>query len=99
MRSFLGVAYHQLEDNGQAEKYLKEAVQLKPDDSQVHNHYGCALLTLDKFSEAEQAFRKSIELNSSNADAFFNLAQLISRDKILEQSENDEERENSFRSS
>ena len=90
---FLGVAYHQLEDNGQAEKYLKEAVQLKPDDSQVHNHYGCALLNLDKFSEAEQAFRKSIELNSSNADAFFNLAQLISRDKILKQSKNDEERE------
>ena len=90
---FLGVAYHQLEDNGQAEKYLKEAVQLKPDDSQVHNHYGCALLTLDKLSEAEHAFRKSIELNSSNADAFFNLAQLISRDKILKQSKNDEERE------
>ena len=90
---FLGVAHHQLEDNGQAEKYLKEAVQLKPDDSQAHNHYGCALLTLDKLSEAEQAFRKSIELNSSNADAFFNLAQLISRDKILKQSKNDEERE------
>ena len=90
---FLGVAYHQLKDNSQAEKYLKEAVQLKPDDSQVHNHYGCALLTLDKLSEAEQAFRKSIELNSSNADAFFNLAQLISRDKILKQSKNDEERE------
>ena len=90
---FLGVAYHQLKDNSQAEKCLKEAVQLKPDDSQVHNHYGCALLTLDKLSEAEQAFRKSIELNSSNADAFFNLAQLISKDKILKQSKNDEERE------
>ena len=72
---------------------MKDALELKPEDSQAHNHYGCALLTLDKLSEAEQAFRKSIELNSSNADAFFNLAQLISRDEILKQIKNDEERE------
>ena len=90
---FLGVAYHQLEDNEQAEKYLKEAVQLKPDDSQTQNHYGCALLALNKISGAELAFRKSIELNSSNADALFNLGQLISRDEVLALSNNDEERE------
>ena len=90
---FLGVAYHQLEDNEQAEKYLKEAVQLKPDDSQTHNHYGCTLVALNKISGAELAFRKSIELNSSNADALFNLGHLISRDEILAQNNNDEERE------
>ena len=90
---FLGVAYHQLEDNQQAEKYLKDAVELKPKDSQTHNHYGCALLALNKLTEAELAFRKSIELNSSNADALFNLGQLFSSDEILEQSINDEERE------
>ena len=90
---FLGVAYHQLEDNEQAEKYLKVAVELKPNDSQAHNHYGCALLKLDKIPGAEKAFRKSIELNSSNADALFNLGQLISRDEVLQQSQNDRERE------
>ena len=90
---FLGVAYHQLEDNEQAERHLKDAVQLKPDDSQAHNHYGCALLALNKLTEAELAFRKSIELNSSNADALFNLGQLISREEILEQSNNDDDRE------
>ena len=90
---FLGVAYHQLEDNQQAEKYLKDAVELKPKDSQTHNHYGCALLALNKLTEAELAFRKSVELNSSNADALFNLGQLFSSDEILEQSINDEERE------
>ena len=90
---FLGVAYHQLEDNQQAEKYLKDAVELKPKDSQTHNHYGCALLALNKLTEAELAFRKSIELYSSNADALFNLGQLFSSDEILEQSINDEERE------
>ena len=90
---FLGVAYHQLENNEQAEKYLKEAVQLKPDDSQAHNHYGCVLIALNKISGAELAFRKSIELTSSNADALFNLGQLISRDDILAQRYNDEERE------
>ncbi|GIR55457.1 MAG: protein FlbA [Rhodospirillaceae bacterium] len=90
---FLGVAYHQLGDNEQAEKFLKEAVQLKPNDSQTQNHYGCALLALNKISGAELAFRKSIELNSSNADALFNLGQLISRDEVLAQSNNDEERE------
>ena len=91
---FLGVAYHQLGDNEQAEKFLKEAVQLKPNDSQTQNHYGCALLALNKISAAELAFRKSIELNSSNADALFNLGQLISRDEVLAQGNNDEEREN-----
>lgn len=90
---FLGVAYHQLEDNEQAEKFLKEAVHLKPNDSQTQNHYGCALLASNKISGAELAFRKSIELNSSNADALFNLGQLISRDEVLAQSNNDEERE------
>ena len=90
---FLGVAYHQLEDNEQAEKYLKDAVELKPKDSQAYNHYGCALLALNKLTEAELAFRKSIELNSSNADALFNLGQLISRGEILAQIYNDEERE------
>ena len=80
---FLGVAYHQLGDNEQAEKFLKEAVQLKPNDSQTQNHYGCALLALTKISAAELAFRKSIELNSSNADALFNLGQLISRDEVF----------------
>ena len=90
---FLGVAYHQLEDNEQAEKFLKEAIHLKPNDSQTQNHYGCALLALNKISGAELAFRKSIELNSSNADALFNLGQLISRDEVLAQSNNDEERE------
>ena len=90
---FLGVAYHQLEDNEHAEKYLKDAVELKPKDSQAHNHYGCALLALNKLTEAELAFRKSIELNSSNADALFNLGQLISRGEILAQIYNDEERE------
>ena len=87
---FLGVAYHQLKDNEQAEKFLREAIHLKPNDSQTFNHYGCALLALDKISEAELAFRKSIELNSSNADALFNLGQLISRDEILQQSKNEE---------
>ena len=72
---FLGVAYHQLENNEQAERHLKDAVELKPEDSQAHNHYGCALLALNKLTEAELAFRKSIELNSSNADALFNLGQ------------------------
>ena len=90
---FLGVAYHQLGDNQQAEKYLKDAVELKPKDSQAHNHYGCALLALNKLTEAELAFRKSIEFNSSNADALFNLGQLISRGEILAHIYNDEERE------
>jgi Flp pilus assembly protein TadD len=90
---FLGVAYHQLENNEQAERHLNDAVKLKPEDSQAHNHYGCALLALNKLTEAELAFRKSIELNSSNADALFNLGQLISREEILEQSNNDDDRE------
>ena len=89
---YLGVAYHQLKDSKQAERYLRDAVKLKPKDSQAFNHYGCALLALDKTLEAELAFRKSIELNSSNADALSNLGQLISRDEILQQSKNEEQR-------
>ena len=50
---FLGVAYHQLEDNEQAEKFLKEAIHLKPNDSQTQNHYGCPTC-LGQISGAEQ---------------------------------------------
>ena len=90
---FLGVAYHQLGNNGQALEYLKNAVELKPDSSQVFNHYGCTLLALNRLSEAMQAFIKAIELNSSNPDALFNLGQLISTEDALKKSESDEERE------
>ncbi len=74
---YLGVAYHQLDQNNLALKFLEMAVSLKPDSSEVFNHYGSALLKVQNFEAAEAAFREALKIYPSNAEALFNLGNLI----------------------
>ena len=74
---YLGVAYHQLDQNNLALQFLEMAVSLKPDSSETFNHYGSALSKVQNFEAAEAAFRQALKLNPSNAEALFNLGNLI----------------------
>jgi tetratricopeptide (TPR) repeat protein len=61
------------ERNEEAEVQLKTALLLEPDNSEVHRVWGKFLNSNERFSEAETAFKKSIELKP---DAFRSLVSL-----------------------
>jgi Flp pilus assembly protein TadD len=48
----IGWAYYLIDDFIKAEKFLKKAVQLMPDDPIVNNHYGDILWKLDRKIQA-----------------------------------------------
>ncbi len=56
-----------------AQECLARAAQLCDTKPVYHNNYGVVLLQLEQHAEAEQAFRRAIELNVSYADAWSNL--------------------------
>ena len=66
-----------MSQNNLAIKFLEMAVSLKPDSSEVFNHYGSALLKVQNFEAAEAAFRQAVKIYPSNAEALFNLGNLI----------------------
>jgi SAM-dependent methyltransferase len=52
-----------------AVRYYRDALNLKPDEAGIWVQYGHALKEAGKISEAEIAYRKSLELDAKNADA------------------------------
>lgn len=73
--SMLGLAevFVKEERNAEAEVQLKTALLLEPDNSEVHRLWGRFLYSNERLSEAETAFKKSIELKP---DAFRSLVSL-----------------------
>ena len=63
----LGLAYAQTLDNTNAEKYLKKALMLNPDDFTALYAYGVTLSLLDKKEEALIYLGKAIELDPQNS--------------------------------
>lgn len=65
----LGLAYNKLNDDGDAAKSLREAVRLKPDDTQYQTELGAILIKLAKYHEAVGALKKAFELDPTNTKA------------------------------
>lgn len=65
----LGLAYNKLNEDEEAAKSLREAVELKPDDTQYQTELGAILIKLAKFHEAIAPLKKAIELDPENAKA------------------------------
>src|SRR5260370_931248 len=66
----------------QAVQAFQEAIRLQPDLAEAHLRLGMAYAALDKKTEAEESYKKAIELykkltqsDSKEPDAFFNLGQ------------------------
>ena len=53
--------------------YLQKALQLNPDDDEIHNNLGCALLQKGNVDEAILHFQKALQLNPDDADAHHSL--------------------------
>jgi Flp pilus assembly protein TadD len=71
--SELGVLYIMLKQPDKAVEALREAVKLMPDDYATLLTYGRALYDKQRFSEAEEQFRKSLEKNHASPFAHFYL--------------------------
>ncbi|HEX8637144.1 MAG TPA: tetratricopeptide repeat protein [Pyrinomonadaceae bacterium] len=65
----LGLAYNKLNDDLKAEKVLREAVKLKPDDTEYQTQLGEILIKLAQYEEAVRALKKALEIDSSNLQA------------------------------
>ena len=61
----VGWGYYLIGDYVNAEKYLKRALQLMPDDPIVNDHYGDVLWRLDKKLQAQYYWRSVLELEET----------------------------------
>ena len=65
----LGRAYSKLNKDDEAEKALRQAAKLKPDDAEYETELGTILIRLAKYHEAIVPLKKAIEIDASNARA------------------------------
>lgn len=65
----IGRAYNKLNDDKESEKSLRQAIKLKPDDTEYQTELGAILIKLAQYDEAVKALKKALELDSSNFQA------------------------------
>lgn len=73
----MGRAYSKLNEDQDAAKALREAVKLRPEETEYHTELGTVLIKLAKYSEAVAALKKAIEADPQNLHA----------EELLEQAE------------
>ncbi len=61
----------------EAERILREALEVAPDHAQLNNLLGAALVELSNFAEAEDRFRRAAELDPTLADPLARLGWLL----------------------
>jgi tetratricopeptide (TPR) repeat protein len=65
----LGRSYNKLDEDEEAQKALKEAVKLKPDDTLYQTEFGAILIKLAQYDEAVRALKKALEIDPENSEA------------------------------
>jgi tetratricopeptide (TPR) repeat protein len=71
----LGRSYNKLDEDEDAQKALREAVKLKPDDTLYQTEFGAILIKLAQYDEAVRALKKALEIDPENSEA----AELLER--------------------
>ncbi len=66
---YLGLTYNKLNEDENAANSLREAVKLKPDNTEYQTGLGSILIKLAKYQDAVSALKKAIELDPTNIDA------------------------------
>lgn len=66
---YLGLTYNKLNEDEDAAKSLKEAVELKPDNPEYQTELGSIFIKLAKYHEAVAALKKALDLDPENIDA------------------------------
>jgi tetratricopeptide (TPR) repeat protein len=65
----LGRSYNKLDEDEDAQKALREAVKLKPDDTLYQTEFGAILIKLAQYDEAVRALKKALEIDPENSEA------------------------------
>ena len=65
----LGRAYNKINMDREAEKALRQAVKLKPEDGEYQTELGKILIKLASYDEAVIVLKKAVELDENNAEA------------------------------
>jgi tetratricopeptide (TPR) repeat protein len=76
-RSALGQALYRIRKYADAERVLKEAVELAPGFAEAHNYLGLARREQGKLDDAIASFRKAAELKPDFALAYSNLGRCL----------------------
>lgn len=79
--------YRGLKDYGEALLSSQKAIAIDPENPLYYEHRGAALLSLNRFEEAEKDFRKSTELAPKDAVCFYNLGTALQSIDRIEDSE------------
>ena len=64
----IGWAYYLIDDFVKAEKFLKKAVQLMPDDPIVNDHYGDILWKLDRKIQARYFWSNGFKMEDAEQE-------------------------------
>lgn len=65
----LGRSYNKLNKDKEAEKALRQAAKLKPDDIEYQTEFGAILIKLANYDEAVAALKKAVALDDTNSQA------------------------------
>ena len=79
----IGWAYYLIDDFEKAEKFLKKAIQLMPEDPIVNDHYGDILWKLDRKIQARYFWYMVLEMEETEPELIDKI-----RDKLVEGPEN-----------
>jgi len=81
----LGLVYLALNQEDDAMKYLRRAAELAPNSAEAWSNYGAILDIKGKLSEAESAYKQSLELDGTNNATIVNLGMnLLQQDRPSE---------------
>ncbi len=79
LRYELGLAYHGIGDEADAEVELREAVRRTPESAAVHNYLGIVLFQMGDAKAALAEFRAAAKLAPKDPNAHFNLGEALAR--------------------
>jgi VWFA-related protein len=79
LRYRLGLAFHAIGDEADAETELREAVSRTPDSAEAHNYLGIVLFQLGNAKAALVEFRAATGLAPKDPNAHFNLGEALAR--------------------
>lgn len=80
----LGQVFRELDQYDDAVEAFQQVLLLAPGDAETWHRMGVVLLLLRRDAEALTAFRRSLQLDTAQTKARFNLATLIRRDSPAE---------------